>query len=207
MNESKQETGSVTARKPSRHSFTLIELLVVVTIILVLVGITFKVMSLVTSKTAIARTMTVLQQVKSGLGMFYGIYGSYPPTPNGPGSVDDTTYISLDNLSLPTIYPSVSDWGLRTGLVFYLCHFGEYGQWQKYTAGLPNGGGKLMHRAEGTGVTVIHTNKVETLCDGWGRALQYQVSGDYQGYQLWSSGLNGTSEGGRGDDMGVTSQD
>jgi type II secretory pathway pseudopilin PulG len=207
MNESKQETGSATARKPSRHSFTLIELLVVVSVILILLGISLKIMGLVNRKAGVARTTWIVEQVKNALGAYYTSYGTYPPgdkAANGYTSVD-----WVDPLARPP-YNDVEDWFVSTGLVYYLKNMGEASRWAHYITFVPNNSDTKpvtnAVRVENRGPVPPYTNGVQSIVDAWGRKLRYVSSGTdgYQSYRLWSCGPNGADNNGGGDDLGVT---
>ena len=194
------------ARKGSRRSsFTLIELLVVVAIILILAAITLKTMSMVTRKTATANTLKILQQVKAGLGMFYGMEGCYPPISG------DTTYTDVVPPDMPSHYPSGTGWKQTTGLVWYLCYDSpDCAKWAKYMQGLPNGSSMCLSNVftfQGNQHGVF-TNQSQWFQDGWGNKLRYSAdTNGYQKFALWSCGPNGNDDGGGGDDIGVTSQD
>jgi type II secretory pathway pseudopilin PulG len=207
MNESKQETGSATARKPSRHSFTLIELLVVVSVILILLGISLKIMGLVNRKAGVARTTWIVEQVKNALGAYYTSYGTYPP-----GDKAANGYTSVDWVD-PLAPPAVNDAEnlfLSTGLVYYLKNMGEAPRWAHYITFVPNNSDTKpvtnAVRVEDRGHVPPYTNGVQSIVDAWGRKLRYEsyTADGYQSYRIWSDGPNGTNDNGGGDDLGVT---
>lgn len=193
-----------------KGAFTLIELLVVVGIILILIAITIGSINVVARKAATAQTMKVLQQVKTGLGMFYGSYGAYPPTDQF-GGTDNTEFNRLANENLRSLYPTVQDWHERTGLVYYLNYISpDSARWVSYLDGLPNSSGmNTSNVVDYTGGQLVCSNRMEWYVDGWGRTLYYQctIVDDHQGYKLWSSGENQVNENGGGDDIGVSSRD
>lgn len=215
MNKMHVRTGGA-GQDTGRRAFTLIELLVVVGIIMILVGITIAAMNVVARKTATAQTLKVLQQVKTGLGMFYGSYGAYPPSDQCPGGTDDTTYNRMVNNNWRSIYDTVKDWHEQTGLVYYLSIDGpDVNRWASYMEGLPNGGYdntsnwvSYVGGSSGQGGLVC-SNRIDYYVDGWGNKLLYQSTAvdDHQGYKLWSCGENGANENGGGDDIGVSSRD
>jgi len=61
--------------------FTLVEMLVVIVIILVLMGVVFKMTRPSASKQAEAETVAKLERLKAVLEEFYAEYGQYPPVP------------------------------------------------------------------------------------------------------------------------------
>jgi prepilin-type N-terminal cleavage/methylation domain-containing protein len=61
--------------------FTLVEMLVVIVIILVLMGVVFKMTRPSASKQAEAETVAKLERLKAALEEFYAEYGQYPPVP------------------------------------------------------------------------------------------------------------------------------
>lgn len=197
----------------SLASFTLIELLVVVAIILVLAGISLKVMSLVSRKTASARTIMVLEQVKGALGAYYATYGSYPAV---------TNMGSTAPYKLPLTDPA--DMRTSRGLTCFimsgynLSDFKNYPRtlaffnadarrWDYYfdklgdriTIGAPT------NRATGAGGSqYTWTNASVSIRDGWDREIQYRpiTTNNQEGYRLWSVGVDGVS--GNSDDIVVT---
>lgn len=197
-----EHTGRMDGVKSGRKAFTLIELLVVVSIILILLGISLKVMSLVNRRGSTARTTWILEQVKNALGAYYSLYGTYPPT-------DKVTFVYEGLMPPPTdvIIPQ-SELQWSTGLVYYIFsgsgHNPEAAPWQHYLAGI--GGTSMDPR---TNVTVGawrggFTNRIHTIADAWGRTLHYSSPGpDYQRYSLWSDGPNGVNSNGLDDDIGV----
>ena len=197
------------ARKGSRRgSFTLIELLVVVTIILILAGITLKVMSLVNRKTGQAQTLWVLEQVKNALGAYYTTYGTYPPV----NSVY-FEYKGTDPASLPA---TPTNMYYSTGLVYYIYANPPYTEhnpdvearrWQHYLERLPGDNGSPPHSNMVGAFFVTWTNNSHTICDAWGTPLQYNCSAPYQKFLLWSCGPNGVNNTGTFDDIGVTPDD
>ncbi len=185
-----------------RKAFTLIELLVVVSIILILMGISLRVMSIVNRRGSTARTEWILQQVKNALGSYYALYGTYPPVSTVP-------FIYEGLIPTEVIIPQ-EQLGWSTGLVYYIFstdsrHNQEAAPWQHFLEGIGSGITPIPY----TNVTVGawnggFTNKFHTLVDAWGRELRYNSSGpDYQRFILWSVGPNGSDENGGGDDIGV----
>ena len=207
-------TGSRWAR-----GFTLIELLVVIAIILILMGISLRVLATVNRKTATARTMMILETVKSALGAYYSTYGSYPNI----GGVR-----SLSPYRLPNS-PPANDGSFR-GLTCYLMSGREQQLFSSGSATPPMTGffnseaGRWEHCwKQAVRDDRVHywaatnsaqegyswkdwTNMYVTFRDGWDRELQYEYfsSNGVDGYRLWSVGQNGVNEMGGGDDVLVT---
>lgn len=194
-----------------RKSFTLIELLVVVAVILILVGISLRIMQLVNRKGAISRTTWILEQVKNALAGYYASYGSYPPSDkydNRYGS--SVSYIHVEEM--PAGYDSCRDWHTSTGLVFYLTRVDEAGRWSHYIKDpdvVPNETGRspITNATYALGPIPPFTNIYESIHDAWDVELRYvcTAGNGYQGYRLWSVGPNNKDENGGGDDLGVTS--
>ncbi len=184
--------------KSVRLAFTLIELLIVVSIILVLVGISLKVMSLANRKTGAAQTIRTLEQVKNALAAYYSVYGVYPP-------VDGVyyEYEATSASSLPAIPP---DMGYKTGLCYYIFYGPKHNEdaacnaWQHYlnNPSLKSPGGAVHSNKIGFAV-VIWTNSSSTIKDAWGADIGYQClsldpTSSFQRYRLWSSGSGKTIE-------------
>ena len=80
----KLETGNGKAdecRDRCRAGFTLVEMLVVIVIILVLMGVVFKMTRPAIGKQAEAQTVAKLERLKAAMEEFYAEYGHYPPVP------------------------------------------------------------------------------------------------------------------------------
>jgi len=186
--------------KLHRRAFTLIELLVVVAIILILAGITLKIIPMVTRKTGQVATMRLLEQVKNALGGYYSTYGIYPPV--------NSVYYEYENTPMSSLPITPPNSGYSTGLVYYIYNGphhnpdSEASRWQHYLRDI----GSASTRTTGVG-WVMWTNSTHTIKDSWGNDLKYSNSSDHQWYKLWSVGPNGVDESGGGDDVGVTAQD
>jgi prepilin-type N-terminal cleavage/methylation domain-containing protein len=185
-----------------RKAFTLIELLVVVSIILILMGISLKVMSIVNRRGSTARTEWILQQVKNALGAYYSLYGTYPPT----DTVKFVYKFKLPPEEDVNISPDALGW--KTGLVYYIFsgdqHNPEAAPWQHFLEGIGSGIEYPSGQAVTNNQTWGFTNRSHTLADAWGREIHYRSVGpDYQSYVMWSDGPNGISSNGVDDDIGV----
>ena len=201
------------ATRRSRASFTLIELLVVVAIILILMGLTLKVMSMVNRKTATARTLVVLEQVKGALGAYYSTYGSYPAV-SGVASV------------APYKLPSNPPDNMRTSRGLTACIMSGYNfsdfknypqtmayfnqdarRWDYYFDKIRDMIyiGSPTNRDTGAGGSqYTWTNASITILDGWGREIRYSPlsTNNQEGYLLWSLGSDGSN--GTSDDVVTT---
>ena len=71
---------------PRRAGFTLVEMLVVIVIILVLMGVVFRMTGPAAGKQAEAVTVKNLERLKAAIEEFYAEYGQYPPVPYYRGS-------------------------------------------------------------------------------------------------------------------------
>ena len=80
----KQETTERKRGGQCRAGFTLVEMLVVIVIILVLMGLVFKMSRPVIGKQAEAVTIRNLERLKAALEEYYAEYGQYPPVPHYP---------------------------------------------------------------------------------------------------------------------------
>jgi prepilin-type N-terminal cleavage/methylation domain-containing protein len=190
-----------------RSSFTLIELLVVVAVILILMGISLKVMGIVNRKASTGKTTWILEQVKNALGAYYSLYGTYPP-------VDSVAFVYEGSIPSPTeVLIPASTAGWSTGLVYYIYstdshHNQEAKPWQHYLEGI---GG--IDTDPKTNITIGawrggFTNKIHSISDAWGQTLRYKsYPPDYQRFLLYSIGPNGSDQSGGGDDIGVQSVD
>lgn len=193
-------------------SFTLIELLVVVAIILILAGVSLKIMSLVNRKTATARTLMVLEQVKGALGAYYVAYGAYPNV---------ATVGSVAPYKLPSTLPPdlKTSRGLTACIMsgYTISDFKNYPntmaffnqearRWEYYFDKI---GDRIRtdtptNKAGAGGSIYTWTNATVTIWDGWDREIKYSPysTNNQQGYRLWSVGADGVS--GNSDDVVVT---
>ena len=191
----------LTARR-SLASFTLIELLVVVSVILILAGISLKVMSVVGSKTGTAKTLMVLEQVKNALGGYYLVFGSYPPVDRVDSTAPDKQPASLTNnidcfRGLTAYLLSGKDGSASTRA---FCN-PEATKWEHYLDGVYSAASPTNSFQQGMSMMDL-TNRTYTINDGWGKRIHYSVAPDLQSYTLWSEGPTGSTN----DDIYVTFQ-
>jgi prepilin-type N-terminal cleavage/methylation domain-containing protein len=180
-----------------RRAFSLIELLVVVAVILILMGISLKVMSVVSSKAGVAKTLYVLEQTRNALDSYYSTMGVYP----------NTTYIQYDRLKDAGSYtfdikPHVKE---VLGLSYYL-GFESHpraASWQKFAMSVIAGVETYTNAPVYDGANkIISTNIVDSIRDAWGNDVVYTPNTNSDGYTLYSKGLDGKE--GTTDDIGIT---
>jgi type II secretory pathway pseudopilin PulG len=196
----------------SLASFTLIELLVVVSIIIVLSGISLKVMSMVGRKTATARTVMVLEQVKGALGAYYATYGSYPSVTNAgavapyklPSTLPPNMNTSRGLTACIMSGHNVSDFKNYPGTLAFFNP--EARRWDYYFEKLGDRVrvDAVTNKAGAFGSIYTWTNVTVTIWDGWDRDIRYSplTTNNQQGYRLWSVGADGAN--GTADDIVVT---
>jgi len=203
MNETVRKSERIVNPNRHRRSFTLVELLIVVAVILILLGISLRVMSMVNRKAGVARTTWILEQVKNSLGSYYSTYGTYPPVTTVAYQYEKTPVGSL-----PAIPPNLN---YSTGLVFFVYappkHAGHNPdpsaqRWQYYLDDIGEYG--LAFYSNQVGFSwVFWTNNTHTIKDAWDSELRYECLPPYSRYRLWSVGPNRSNENGAGDDEGV----
>jgi prepilin-type N-terminal cleavage/methylation domain-containing protein len=180
------------------RAFTLIELLVVVAVILILFGISLKVMSVVNRKTATAKTLYVLEQTRNALDAYFASVGSVP----------NTTVIKYDRVVGQSaagfdVSEKLKDFEVR-GLSYYLGYESRdrSDSWQKFAKTVIGGVGSHTNPpiVKVGFDAVMTTNSVDSIRDGWGREIVYLPNADCDGYTLYSQGPD-TSTG--IDDIGI----
>ena len=184
-----------------RRAFTLIELLVVVAVILVLMGISLKMMSVVSTKTGKARTLYVLEQTRNALDSYYSTMGVYP----------NTTAIKYDRLKEIGSYTfDIKSYVKEElGLTYYLGYeiHPRAASWQKFVMNVNPavivGVGSHTNPPVFYGANkFITTNTVDSIRDAWGRDVVYTPNTNCDGYTLYSMGMDGQA--GTVDDIGIT---
>jgi type II secretory pathway pseudopilin PulG len=107
--------------------------------------------------------------------------------------------------------------GYRYGLVSYLWPRGRGGQvhfydadtgrdkhakvgWSSYLEDVQPGGGSVKRSSSGLGTTLIYSNVVHVVYDGWGHVLKYSSPPPYSSFELWSVGPDGKTN--TADDVG-----
>ncbi len=195
--------GTGTTPVTGRSSFTLIELLVVVAIVLILAGISFRLIGLAADKSAAVNSRRILEQVKHALAEYYTLNGIYPPSDKVIGG-SPITFRPIPD-SVKQRYPTI-DWVSSPGLVYYLSYSPGALRWAHYLekAVVPTNtiivddatfqGGQPVPAFEASDYTIR---------DGWQREIHYECFGDskYQSYRLWSDGASTNTS---SDDIGMT---
>jgi len=180
-------------KKTYKYGFTLVELLIVITIIAILSSISFKAISIVNQKSAIARTTRSLMTLSSCLAEYQSEWGQYPaaertvftnwnPTANeeiqkkidatqkDPGK-EDVGKHATDNLLYYMIYKLDEDYwnshkaaaGIYTADYIFSESGSEVGDWELPAA-------------------------VTTVKDAWDREFVYKSKAPYKSYTLYSTG-------------------
>lgn len=192
-------------KQRNRRGFTLVELLVVVVIIGILAGIVLKLHTLVGERTARARSLARIENIKMCLEEYYRENGEYPPqAENRPGdsNADKPAYVKhgtecegfdhVDRRKVDSnwefkmkMYPSYvrSDY---TGLVYYLMpstnivtsdyYKKQSARWHEY---FYSGVGLNGWQEEFGGTSHSaqdYTNVVYRLVDGWDRQFVYMCT-------------------------------
>lgn len=197
--------GPCAGRSLKSRAFTLIELLIVVAIILILGGMSLKIMSVVGNKTALAKTDMVLEQVKNALAGYYAVYGSYPAVSSVASTLPYKRPAGGTDANNPPIRGLTAF--LLTGrdgsaLTQQYCN-PEAARWEHYLEGVYSGGTQTNQASSGMSM-LDFTNKTYSISDGWGNTIHYSaLAPDYQSYTLWSDGATGTTT---NDDIYVTFQ-
>lgn len=202
-------------------AFTLIELLVVIAVILILAGITFKIMGSVGNKAARARSIWKMEQVKNALSAYYAVNGFYPPgdtyntnsiyasdknfigkgiPPEHPLCETDGTFFDA---GVTNKYSTAVDNVTSMGMPYYLFADPQASKWASYLNGVIG-----MQRFTPTNTTYSGgqptpagsvNNSYVRFFDEWDRSFHYVCSSNnnYQNYRLWSYGpdnKNNTSD-------------
>jgi len=188
----------------SLASFTLIELLVVIAVILILVGISLKMLSVVTRKAGVSRTLYVLEQTRNALEAYYVAVGSYPNT-------SEIIYKRSvgQNSTAFDISSQLADAEIR-GVSFYLGYDTSnprYATWRKFVMEVSPA---VIAQVAKTNLlfgkpgfdTITTTNKTDAIADAWSRWLIYRPNANCDGYVLFSLGPDGIPN--TADDLGVS---
>jgi prepilin-type N-terminal cleavage/methylation domain-containing protein len=185
----------MTIKRPRRGAFTLIELLVVIAVILILLGISLKMMSVVTRKSGIAKTLYVLEQTRNALEAYYATVGSYPnTTTNSYECCTGQSSAGFDasaKIKANEVY----------GLTYYLGYqpLPRAASWQKFvrnvnpavisTVGSHTNG--MINEVGFDGI--MTTNSVMAIRDAWDHNIIYFPNATCDGYTLYSAGPDGNA--------------
>jgi len=167
----------------TRRGFTLVELLTVIVIILILGGITMRLMALVGRKTGIARAAGDIERIKHALTEYYAVYGCFPPA----GRMDR-------QFEAPGLGPAGAPFGgtrFYDGLTTYLFNDPNQERWAKYLDGWPSDPYVLHLGNTEVGRPLIWSNRLWTIRDPWNNSYIYTSSVPYQTYLLFSAGPDG----------------
>ena len=207
-----------------KQSFTLIEMLAVIAIIGVLIGIVFRLSTMVATKTARANTAARLERLKMCLEEYYRVFGEYPPGGYGMGFESEYVVNYPDPAEWGNIWrqareddPHFNEYG-STGLVYYLWliedgylgsdnkHFLDppFERWREYAGEHGQYIGLHTwwagHDAEVSGwYNTEYSNMTYSLKDTWERQFVYECDPPYQSYRLYSLGPDGEES---ADDIG-----
>lgn len=206
--QNEKNRGGCLLKRLHRGAFTLIELLVVIAIILILSGISLKVMSIVGSKAGLAKTDLVLEQLKNALAGYYATYGSYPPATevtarcpyNQPASLETNEFLSRGLLAYLISGADMDPSEATATTKAYLNS--EATRWEHYLKGLYGTERYATNASQGMSM-MDFTNVVIGIYDGWDRSIGYKPHlPECQGYTLWSEGPTDDTN----DDIYVTFQ-
>lgn len=206
-----------------RTAFTLIELLVVISVVLILVGISFKVMVGIGQKTTKANQIELMQKIKNVLACYYSANGCYPPSDTwNSGSlyrnninqfrilrngdpVDETDGIIFSLTT--TNYPTAEDHYSSRGLLYYLYADPQASKWAKY---MPvdriRSYTDSTNTTYGSGSGVTPAGSVINNLYRFTERYHYECasSNNYQTYRLWR---DPDEIPGSGDEIGFNVQD
>lgn len=195
-------------RRLKHNAFTLIELLVVVAVILVLAGISIKMLSVVTRKAGVSRTLYVLEQTKNALEAYYAVIGSYPAT--SEMKYDHCVGQSSSGFDASAQISATEHYGLS----YYLGYDNSnarHASWQKFVMGANPPVINLVGSHTNSPITkagfdsIVTTNQVQSIRDAWDHDLSYTPGVGGNGYTLKSSGPDGIA--GNSDDLGVSNNE
>jgi len=182
-------------KKTYKYGFTLVELLVVITVIAILASVSFKAASVMTQKTAIARTSERLAVIAACLAEYYAEFGQYP----GAVRVDYTDWSEGNK-------PPPDEWKAKVaekragdgpnfakmlenniGLLYFFRHKMDGQKWDEFKdeVGLHSwavGGSEFISG------DVPYTNMFYNLLDGWDGGFNYRCEEPYTSYELYSNG-------------------
>lgn len=186
-----------------RGAFTLIELLVVVAVILILAGVSLKMMSVVTRKTGTSKTLYIIEQTRNALDSYCATMGSYPNTTTN--QFKGWNRKGSDSWGFDPNVAQFEEKGLTYFIGFDTSH-PRYRSWQKFVRDVDppviNYDGPRTNLASMAGFDrIVITNDVYSIRDAWGNQLIYRPNSSCDGYMLWSAGPDGVS--GNADDLGV----
>lgn len=182
-------------KKTDKFGFTLVELLVVITIIAILASVSFKAASVMSEKSAVARTSERLAVIAACLAEYYAEFGQYPGadgvkyTDWGEGSKppDWDAKVSEKRASGDPDFATDDD----DGLVYYFRRVMDNLKWNEFKdeVGLHSW---LVGESEFISGDVAYSNVLYTLRDGWDTEFKYSCEEPYTSYELYSKGSTGS---------------
>lgn len=193
-------------RRVVARGFSLIELLMVVVILLILIGITTRVVVYVNTKTGIGKAVGEMERLKNALVEYHATFGIFPPVNRdvianitvSPPQPRDETMVWVLTSTVPPV--SLPDYGCYTGLSYYLwaAEIIERGRWDHYIKGMDSTG---SYADSGfLGGWLYYTNGTKNCYDPWGRNYRYESYQPFQSFRLWSLGPDAADP---ADDIGI----
>jgi len=201
-------------KKYKNNGFTLVELLIVVAIIAILASISFKAMSSINQRAAVARTTKRLTYIANALSDYYAEYGEYPQTEKNqtvtskdwwslgadkPENWDDLVQDIRKNGSdtFGEDHTKFANPPMKNrGLPYFFKHKLNNLKWEsKYRSNIGYYEYDAIYSKSAPSFgTFFYTNKVLTIRDEWEHPFIYKCYPPYQSYILYSKGSNAGSE-------------
>jgi len=182
-------------KKSYKYGFTLVELLVVITIIAILVSVSFKAASVMNERSAVAQTSKRLIAISNCIGEYYAEYGQYPPANDvkyydwtgeaGSGNkpANWLAIVKEERKNNPNFASDID------GLTYYFRHELNENIWNQYkdNVGLWWDGTNITMFLPQTG-DISFTNNYYELHDAWDRNFIYASKEPFTSYILYSHG-------------------
>jgi prepilin-type N-terminal cleavage/methylation domain-containing protein len=180
--------------KMSKRAFTLVELLIVITIIAILSSISFKAISIVNQRSAIAQTTRRLMNLSSCIAEYHAEYGQYPPAElttltnwfggDKPDGWEDFVEAAQQDEGQEDFGKNATD-----NLLYYLLFELDSDVWASSSdeVGLHKVEIILAGHAGGIGDEEF-TIELTELKDAWWRDVIYKCEKPYTSYILYSQG-------------------
>lgn len=186
-------------RRGGTRGFSLVELLMVVLILLILIGITTRVVVYVNTRAGIGKAAGEMERLKNAIVEYHATFGILPPVnPTVLGGRSNTMLWVHSNT-----WPAVAlDFHCYTGLAYYLWSddIPERSRWDHYIKGMD------IHPDYSDsgfiGGWVFYSNAVTACRDPWDNDYRYESYSPFQSFRLWSLGPDRVS--GSADDIGTS---